>query len=217
MRVAAFHRLCLAVLLATPLAAGPALAQSTDKLPMRPPPLTAPKATKQPAALPGATSSGPAAERRAGSLLPNDALFDAINRGDTAAAREAVNRGADIDARNVLGLTPIELSVDLGRNDITFLLLSMRGGGRSGGGGGTAPPPAQAARDAAPVLPMQTAPRIPVTRVAADAPRPAPAPAPVQAPRPVASKSAAQPTLGHDPGTPDPAVGFLGFGGNRSP
>jgi len=59
-------------------------------------------------------------------MTPTEALFDAINRGDTAAARDAVNRGADMHGVNVLGLTPLELSVDLGRNDISFLLLSMR-------------------------------------------------------------------------------------------
>jgi hypothetical protein len=57
---------------------------------------------------------------------PTAALFDAINRGDTGAARDALSRGADTNAHNVLGLTPIDLSVDLGRNDISFLLLSMR-------------------------------------------------------------------------------------------
>src|SRR6202012_5975497 len=60
-------------------------------------------------------------------LQPTDALFDAINRGDIAAARDALNHGADMNGVNVLGMTPMELSVDLGRNDISFLLLSMRG------------------------------------------------------------------------------------------
>jgi len=59
-------------------------------------------------------------------MNPNEALFDAINRGDTAAARDALSRGADPNARNVLGLTPIDEAVDLGRNDISFLLLSER-------------------------------------------------------------------------------------------
>jgi hypothetical protein len=60
-------------------------------------------------------------------MNPTDALFDAINRGDITVARDAINRGADLSARNVLGMTPMELSVDLSRNDISFLLLSMRG------------------------------------------------------------------------------------------
>ena len=66
------------------------------------------------------------ADKAVGDLNPNSALFDAINRGDTVAARDALSRGADPEAHNVLGLTPIELSVDLGRNDISFLLLSLR-------------------------------------------------------------------------------------------
>ena len=59
-------------------------------------------------------------------LPPTEALFDAVNRGDIADARDAISRGAEINGRNVLGLTPLDLSVDLGRNDITFLLLSLR-------------------------------------------------------------------------------------------
>ena len=62
-----------------------------------------------------------------GDMPPTEALFDAINRGDLAAAKDAINRGADINGRNVLGLTPLDLSVDLGRNNISFVLLSLRG------------------------------------------------------------------------------------------
>ena len=61
-------------------------------------------------------------------MEPNEALFDAINRGDIGAARDAISRGADLQGHNILGMTPLELSVDLGRNDISFLLLSMRAG-----------------------------------------------------------------------------------------
>jgi hypothetical protein len=60
-------------------------------------------------------------------IPPTEALFDAINRGDITSARDAISRGADLAGKNILGLTPLELSVDLGRNDITFLLLSYRG------------------------------------------------------------------------------------------
>lgn len=65
-------------------------------------------------------------DRAAGDLQPNDALFDAINRGDLAATRDAINRGADLNAHNLLGMTPLDLSIDLGRNNISFLLLSLR-------------------------------------------------------------------------------------------
>ena len=87
------------------------------------------QAKAPPAAIPGAESSGPVApaDKLAADMSPNDALFDAINRGDQAAARDALNRGAQIDAHNVLGQTPIDASIDLNRTDITFLLLSERG------------------------------------------------------------------------------------------
>ena len=90
-----------------------------------PPP--APKVAPPPA-LPGAASSGGAvpASRAPTDMEPTEALFDAINRGDIGTARDAISRGADLHGHNVLGMTPLELSVDLGRNDISFMLLSMR-------------------------------------------------------------------------------------------
>ncbi|TDG16230.1 ankyrin repeat protein, partial [Paracraurococcus ruber] len=73
-------------------------------------------------------------------LSPNAALFDAINRGDIAAARDAVARGADLEARNVLGLTAVDAAVDQGRTEIMFYLLSVRSGTRVQG-----PPPEEPA------------------------------------------------------------------------
>src|ERR1700722_7633961 len=104
----------------------------TPKAEAETPPLPAPEA------VPGARARAPAAPstRAPTDLQPPDALFDAINRGDIAAARDALNRGADLDGFNVLGMTPMELSVDLGRNDISFLLLSMRGEDASRGARG---------------------------------------------------------------------------------
>ena len=143
----------------------------------------------QPPALPGShTSARPVAplQRDPSDMKPNEALFDAINRGDIAAAREALARGAELDAHNVLGLTPTDLSVDLGRNDITFMLLSMRGA-----------PPAPT-----PGAPAKAAAAPPVKFAAA---RPAPAPMrPMPAPPPR--------VLVSDPGTPRPSAGFLGVG-----
>src|ERR1700722_18556247 len=83
-----------------------------------------------PPALPGAESNRPVvpATRPPTDMEPTDALFDAINRGDIGTARDAISRGADMRGQNVLGMTPLELSVDLGRNDISFMLLSMRAG-----------------------------------------------------------------------------------------
>ncbi len=147
-----------------------------------------------PPALPGArtpdTEPAPM-DRPAGDMRPNEALFDAVNRGDILAARDAIGRGADLNATNELGLTPVELSVDLGRNDITFLLLSMRGAS-----GGAAPPVAETGKPAAPV---RTAAR-PVARTTSVVARPVAPPAPRQ--------------YADSPGTPVPQAGFLGFGGS---
>jgi hypothetical protein len=154
-------------------------------------------------ALPGATARAPAAPatKTVGDLQPNDALFDAINRGDIAAARDALNRGADLDATNVLGMTPMELSVDLSRNDITFLLLSMRGEdsgrgsralGRDTASSGKTAPPSKTALSGKP----------------APSRRAAPARAIASAPAAVRSPS----RYANDGGTPLPNAGFLGFG-----
>jgi hypothetical protein len=64
-------------------------------------------------------------------LSPNDELFDAIDRGDTSAARDAIARGAALDATNAVGQTPIDESVALGRNEITFLLVTLLHAGGS--------------------------------------------------------------------------------------
>lgn len=160
-----------------------------------------------PEAIPGAAPRAPAAPatKAAGDLQPNDALFDAINRGDIAAARDALNRGADLDAVNVLGMTPMELSVDLSRNDITFLLLSMRG---EDGDQGSQPLGlnAQSSGKAAPSLKTASgkpaSPRRPVpTKTASAAHAPG-------ADKPVATPS----RFANDGGTPLPSAGFLGFG-----
>ena len=158
-----------------------------------------------PDAIPGATPRAPAAPatKPAGDLSPTDALFDAINRGDIAAARDALNRGADLSGVNILGMTPMELSVDLSRNDISFLLLSMRGedsdrGSRAvgrdtpvfGASGKTAQA-GKTGRSGKPIAAGKTA-STAKTRVAA--------------------KTAAAPKqFANDGGTPLPSAGFLGF------
>ena len=94
------------------------------------------KPVPPPPAIPGAQPDADAAvipaDKVAAEMSPNEALFDAINRGDLAAAKDAVNRGAQLDAHNVLGQTPTDAAIDLSRNDITFLLLSLRGAVSSG-------------------------------------------------------------------------------------
>ena len=111
-----------------------------------------PTREKAPPALPGARAEPDAAAppgRNAPDLPPTEALFDAINRGDLPMAKDAVNRGADINGKNVLGLTPLELSVDLGRNQIAFLLLSLRGNAGYSTSSGPAPAPGAPATRAA--------------------------------------------------------------------
>lgn len=155
-------------------------------------------AVAAPDAIPGSKPREGAAPptRIAGDMQPTEALFDAINRGDIAAARDALNRGADQNGANILGLTPMELSVDLGRNDISFLLLSMRGedsgrGSRAVAGGGPAPGarPVQATKPAAAGAPAVTA-----TAQAVAKPRATPK------------------LFANDGGAPIPSAGFLGFG-----
>ncbi len=159
-------------------------------------------ALEAPDAIPGSKPRGDAAPstHAIGDMQPTDALFDAINRGDIASARDALNRGADQSGVNVLGMTPMELSVDLGRNDITFLLLSMRG--EDSGRGSRAASHAPDTKTAAP---------------AKVAKAPAPASHAVATIAPAATKPRATPKLfANDGGTPVPSAGFLGFDSRSS-
>jgi hypothetical protein len=156
-------------------------------------------APEPPPALPGTTLNrdrAAPADKADQDLPPTDSLFDAITRGDIAGARDALNRGADINAHDMLGLTPLDLSVDLSRNDITFLLLSLRGS-----------------------QPSASSPSRPTAVAKANAkPAPAPKVAALQqtvtrtAPRAMVEATPERPAIG-DPGTPNPQAGFLGFGG----
>ncbi len=159
-----------------------------------------------PPALPGAASNPETTTRKGApiDLPPTEALFDSINRGDMVEARDALARGADLQALNVLGMTPIALSVDLGRNDITFLLLSFHGG--------ASPAPSAVAADTA--APARTS-RRPIKSAAiagSTLGARSSAPAPAQRRNP----SAARPTVtaSGTPGVPVPQAGFLGFGGS---
>ncbi len=197
------HRLILgaallgwwAALLPAPEAAAQMLRNSaprTDQAPApRPPPAALPglQGRRAPEPIPGDPTQ---------SLSPNAALFDAINRGDLAAARDAVARGADTEARNVLGLTPIDAAVDQGRTEIMFYLLSVRGASR-----GAAPPPEEAERRPAPAAPSR--------RNARQRDAEPPRPAPVEAPAPVRNAR----LWAGDGGAPNPAIGFLGFDAGR--
>jgi hypothetical protein len=206
------HLVVMLSALAVSAAAFPRLARAQID-PMNPDSLakhraaTAPDMTKPaiapPPALPGAASHADQvapATRAPTDMSPNDALFDAINRGDIAVARDALNRGAELDAHNLLGMTPMELSVDLGRNDISFLLLSYRGSDSSAGAppqgqAGLAPSPPPGKKVAAKSTPRQRA--VPVKAVAPVVP---------QTPR----------LFANDGGSPVPGAGFLGFDAGRS-
>ncbi|MGH7155861.1 MAG: hypothetical protein ACREF3_18185 [Acetobacteraceae bacterium] len=164
------------------------------------PPEAAGRATRPPpAGLPGAQSTaGTAApaHQPLPMMDPTQELFDAINRGDVAAARDAVSRGADMNGHNVLDLTPVELSIDLGRNDITFMLLAN-------GAGQGAPASGPSSKSAAKLLAAGTS--VPA-RHAAREPRSKPVrlvtvPTAPQAPRLFAGNG----------GAPIPGAGFLGF------
>ena len=186
--------------LAAPLVARPAAAQMENRVLQ---PTDVPTAPTGPAqkpipGVPGSqsqTGSAAPAERVPMDMPPTQALFDAINRGDITAARDSLNRGADIDARNVLGMTPLDSSIDLGRNDISFLLLSMRGAGSAASQPATA---AAAPPKSARPTRIAREPRHGTERVATTAA----APAVPQKPQ----------LFADDGGTPAPQVGFLGFG-----
>jgi hypothetical protein len=178
------------------LAAAPgAEAQRFDSIGKGGTPAPPPPKVEPPPALPGAQSSNNGAApatKTPTDMEPNDALFDAINRGDLAAARDAISRGADLNAQSILGMTPLELAIDLGRNDISFMLLSMRGND-----GGQRPSQSVAKVSAKPgqvKQAKQTATRSAKVAKVAD-------PAATQTPRLFAG----------DGGTPNPNAGFLGF------
>ena len=144
--------------------------RSTEAPAKRPPPAALPglQGRRAPEPIPGDPTQ---------SLPPNAALFDAINRGDLPAARDAVARGADTEARNVLGLTPVDAAVDQGRTEIMFYLLSVRGAPRIGG-----PPPEAEERPASAASRRREAAR----RRTEEPPRPAP----VEAQAPVPQRAA---------------------------
>lgn len=172
-----------------------------------PPPAGPAAAPPPPAALPGLTARQapePIPANPNANLSPTEALFDAINRGDLAAARDAMTRGASLDERNVLGLTPIEASVDQGRNEILFFLLSARRTVR-----GPAPPP-EASLTPAQRAARDRAAREEAARAARAAAQAGSGPV-LRGPPPVL-----RPRLfANDGGAPRPDVGFLGFDAGR--
>lgn len=197
-----------AALPASALAQGANLSSGPGSVPSTPPKAAAPD---RPDALPGAKAAKDRvtpADRPTAEMEPTDELFDSINRGDISSARDAISRGADLQGHNLLGMSPLELSVDLGRNDITFLILSYRG--VEGAMSGHRPPQSAAAGTGKPGQPMTRAER---RRAAQEAARAA------QARTATADGTAAGGNLrrarstqyASDGGTPVPSAGFLGF------
>jgi hypothetical protein len=124
---------------------------------------------------------------------PTAQLFAAINSGNFNSATDAISRGADLNAQNALGETPIALSVALERNSITFLLLAARnvsGGGFPDANAPSSPVAAAPAMRASSLHRTVAPPAVPVRLV--EQPR-----------HPVGPVSAT--------GTPDANSGFLGF------
>ena len=120
---------------------------------------------------------------------PTAQLFDAINSNNYNSAQDAISRGADLNGENALGETPIDLSVSLNRNSITFMLLAARndsGDDPDSSGPGPATPAGGNASSAAAAA--QTS-AVPVKLI--ETPSRAPA---------------------NSPGTPNASAGFLGFG-----
>ncbi|NMJ41366.1 ankyrin repeat domain-containing protein [Roseomonas sp. JC162] len=139
-------------------------------------------------------------------LAPTAALFDAVNRGDLAAARDAVGRGASLEERNVLGMTAIDSAVDQGRNEILFYLLAARTTAR----GPT--PPAEAA-----LTPAQRAARDRAIREEAERSARAAAGLRGTGPTRLGPAPSTRPRLfANDGGAARPDIGFLGFDAGRS-
>jgi hypothetical protein len=149
-----------------------------------------------PPAIPGAVTDEATATSGHASvdMEPTAALFDAINRGDMTAAKEALGRGADMNGKNVLGQSPLEMAIDLNRNDITFVLLSMRN-----------------TENGAPVASIQTA---SVSASGSDDAAGPPVKTKGKHGHAVAGLAPKPQRYAADGGAPKPEIGFLGFGGS---
>lgn len=191
-----------ALLLAAGLAAlaGAASAQTP---PQRPP---AGQVGAQPPGQPQPGRAPSARQQRSGT--PTEQLFDAINTGELEDVRAAVAAGADVGARNVLGLTPVDLAIDLGRNDVALYLLSL------GRARPLAPLPQAEARDRQARLTEQQ------IRAQQQRAEQAAIEAALRSRAPAVSGQgivAVAPLWRGDGGTPNPAIGFLGFDAGRPP
>ncbi len=152
-----------------------------------------------PTGLPGVGGVAPLATgpqlQKPASGDPTQELFTAINKNDYASAQDAVSRGADLTAKDEFGETPLDLSIALNRNNITFLLLGTRNELAAQGGGGPIGTP----------WTLNNATTGKTGKTKSGKHQTAPAVVPAKAPARTAP-------LTGDTGTPNPQAGFLGFG-----
>lgn len=75
--------------------------------------------------------------------LPNPAtqeLFLAVDRNDLAAVRAAIDKGADVEARDYTGTQPVDMAIDRGYFDIAHYLISVRNAAQAQQTGQPVPP-----------------------------------------------------------------------------
>lgn len=153
-----------------------------------------------PSGVPGLGTAAPLATGpklpQAASGDPTQQLFAAVNKDDYNSAQDAISRGADLNAKDPFGETPLDLAIALNRTAITFMLLQTRN--ELAADGNEPVGSSWSLNNAAPAT--------------AGKGKPGHA-SPVQAAKLPASRAVAHPRANAGPGTPDPAAGFLGFGG----
>jgi hypothetical protein len=205
-----FRTLVLGSVLGVALTAAPAMAQlASGPGGLGSSPGAGPAPTPQartpdiaPPALPGGGGMNPVATgpvmQKAASGDPTANLFAAITKGDANAAQQAVGSGANLNAQNQFGETPLDLSIALNRTNITFLLLQTRNELNAQGGG---PEPMGAPW----MLDSNSTPGTSNGKSHAKAGTVAVSAPAVPQPSPRIAVQAGN-------GTPDPQAGFLGFG-----
>lgn len=102
---------------AAPLVAGAASAQDAPNVPPPPPPPPSDSATVAP---PPPPPQGDIVNKS------TEDLFNAVAANDFAAVQAAVAAGAELDAVDRYGLTPVDIAIDKGHYQIAHFLLSVR-------------------------------------------------------------------------------------------
>jgi hypothetical protein len=160
--------------------------------PRAPTPDVAPPALPGAGAVPGLATAPQVARTISGD--PTTALFDAINKNDYNAAQDALSRGADLTAQDPLGETPLELSIDLNHNSITFMILAARN---------------ETGVDAGPLATGEGS----INAMPIPAPKATRHVHAVPAAMETPPAAGIKPQYGSKAATPNPSAGFLGFNG----